>query len=90
MDMVERVAEALHKSDDARSNARFRVSWKDCLPAYQEMIRADAIAAIEAIREPTDEMVKAGAEASGDWESCTRDAWHAAIDSILKSTRETA
>jgi hypothetical protein len=88
MDMVERVAKALHKSDDARSNVRFRVSWEDCLPAYQEMIRADARAAIEAMREPTPDMTWAAFEQALVMDF--KPAWYAAIDSILKSTRETA
>ena len=59
MDMVESVAEALHKANDAQVHVKFRVSWEDCLPAYREMIRVDAIAAIEALREPSRDVLTA-------------------------------
>ena len=104
MDMVERVAKALHKSNDARTDKRFRVAWKNCMPAYREMIREDAIAAIEAMRNPTDEMMNASVRNLIDQYHASKadepktfveeldveDLWCAAIDSILKSTRETA
>jgi hypothetical protein len=81
MDMVERVARAL--ADEARFiYERNPERWNDA-----------AIAAIEAMREPTEGMTAAFDEAYAEETACNcefRNGWHAAIDSILKRTRETA
>ena len=80
MDMVERVARAICKQEYGDENA----GWNNHIPA--------AIAAIEAMRGPTYKMVKAARE----WRWLDQTAgntiaqYEAMIDSILKSTRETA
>jgi hypothetical protein len=74
MDMVERVARAICEQEYGDENA----GWDNQIPA--------AIAAIEAMREPTDEMVSAGLKG---FPNVTADLWRIMIDSILKSTRET-
>jgi hypothetical protein len=88
MDMVERVARAVY------DNSPFILSEGVC--------RDIAIAAIEALRDPTDGMLDAADRVQHDclqWSSEPGEgldgmdwepAYRAMIDSILKSTRETA
>jgi hypothetical protein len=58
MDMVERVARAIHRIEGEKPNTSpfpdYSDDWRDYTP--------QARAAIEAMRVPTDEMVKAGEE----------------------------
>jgi hypothetical protein len=76
MDMVERVARAL--ADEARFiYERDTERWDGA-----------ARAAIGAMREPTPDMTWAAFEQALVMDF--KPAWYAAIDSILKSTRETA
>jgi hypothetical protein len=78
MDMVERVARAICKQEYGDENA----GWDNQIPA--------AIAAIEAMREPTDEMCEF-AEDNFDRNGDPIAVCHRAmIEAILKSTRETA
>ena len=49
-EMIERVAKVLMKSS-------FSCSWEQLSPHYQEGYLSDARAAIEAMREPTEEMI---------------------------------
>jgi len=54
--------------------------------SHQDVDRRVARAAVQALREPTDEMVKAGAHGSGeDSETTALGAWQAMIDSILST-----
>jgi hypothetical protein len=90
MDMVERVARAMR----GKYNADF-LSGVELRPFEESSARdawvACAIAAIEALREPTDDVLRADAGTSTTdskrWKAAL---WQAQIDSILKSTRETA
>ena len=61
MDMIERVAEAMWQAEWARAGngGRRRVPWPEIAPTDQDRYRFVARAAIEAMREPTDEMVAA-------------------------------
>jgi hypothetical protein len=81
MDMVERVAKAMFQSP-GRGYA-----WEEATPGEQASAVRYAIAAISAMREPTRELI--GAQHYGT-DSERRANWLDAIDSILKSTRETA
>jgi hypothetical protein len=87
MDMVERVARAMR----GKYNADF-LSGVELRPFEESSARdawvACAIAAIEALREPTPDMTWAAFEQALVMDF--KPAWYAAIDSILKSTRETA
>jgi hypothetical protein len=76
MDMVERVALALAKAERMDDNE------DSLLKVYRPL----AIAAIEAMREPTYEM-KFGQDVV--WPETAKAVWESMIDSILKSTRET-
>lgn len=82
-DMVERVARAIYERNSKRTN----YVWPDDVyPAIRNRCLRDARAAIEAMREPTEEMVNAGAVAEGDTnlEAQARSLWEAMIDAILK------
>jgi hypothetical protein len=89
-EMIERVAMGIHAQ---RANSRL-TKWEDCSEEYRNGTRRDARAAIEAMREPTDEMQSAGylnaehsIEAVGDLapapESQPRLIWQAMIDAAL-------
>jgi hypothetical protein len=104
MDMVERVARAI-------ATAQLRRQYVGKLENIGCVIEIDkvwpefvpeAIAAIEAMREPTDEMLDAADKVQHECLQWSLEpgegldgmywapAWRAMIDSILKSTRETA
>jgi hypothetical protein len=89
--MIERVAKAIAKVETGRE-------------VDDDFFREHAIAAIEALREPTNEMMNASARNLIDQYHASKadepktfveeldveDLWCAAIDSILKGARETA
>ena len=80
--MVERVAKALFAGDGlkhAASNVSLDESW-EMSPQYHEAYRRKARAAIEAMREPNEQMLGAGEPFADhpDW------AWQAMIDDALK------
>lgn len=52
--MIERVAEAIHDKRPSRV-----VKWDSCVELYKNEIREQATAAIQAMREPTEEMIEA-------------------------------
>ena len=54
-EMIERVAKAIHGYRDKP------IPWDRCAPTYQVELRKQAKAAIEAMKEPTEEMLEAGA-----------------------------
>ncbi len=98
-EMVERVAKAIHKVNDGRSSKNLRVPWEQCIQVYQELLRNEARAAIEAMREPTKQMIDKGLTAISDNMETTRDSyssydyavegtayhgWAAMIDEALK------
>jgi hypothetical protein len=98
MEMVERVALAMVGSGlFEHVSGKYGVIWKgDPLPEEYQF-RGDAIAridqlraraAIEAMREPTDEMIVAGAmvtldEMDNPCQAFAKDAWFAMIDAAL-------
>lgn len=81
-EMIERVAKALSIADgnhpDARSND------EDEHPMWT-LYLGDARAAIEAMREPTGNMLDAGWEHTGDpcWKENVADAWRAMVNVAL-------
>lgn len=86
--MVERVARAIYEG----RNGRGARAWGSQPNAHKEPYRSDARAAIEAMREPTDEMIIEGVEtlnhSLGDGSVMDRDplfAWRAMIHVALQS-----
>ncbi|PKA40473.1 hypothetical protein CWR43_28280 [Rhizobium sullae] len=72
--MIERVARAICLAELPTDN-----KWELCVPA--------ARAAIEAMREPTDEMTSAMIWQVNDWQNergTDQDVWYAPIDAALK------
>ena len=94
--MIERVAEAIYYSQRA-ATAREKDQWGKAGEMQRAGYLADARAAIEAMRTPTEAMVKEGLE-EGRWEislgvggehavmfeSAPRTMWEAMIDRALK------
>ena len=78
-DMIERVARALAASDRHFSDGG---SWDELDPIEHDIYMASARAAIEAMREPTSEMVDA-AYANTGGVGATK-CWQAMIDEALK------
>ena len=79
--MVDRVAEAIH---DAANNAAYDDGWHCSLG----MARDAALAAIEAMRVPTREMISASFKCNVDPEAMLHtQRWKAMIDAALKETK---
>lgn len=78
--MVERVARAIAQQWE-------EPEWDKIDPDKRERFRTDAIAAIEAMREPTEGMVGAANQAVDDGAGCAITTWHAMIDAALGETR---
>lgn len=81
-EMVERVARAIYfRGDDQGDTA-----WHHCQLWHRDVAREQARAAIEAMREPTEAMVKAayGRERTGT----ERGNWRAMIDAALKEKQD--
>ncbi len=85
--MIERVARARCAEQGINPDAPFRnlVGDKQRIVNWQAWT-GEARAAIEAMREPTDAMIDAGAVAEGDGnlEAQARNLWAAMIDAALK------
>ncbi|KAA3518871.1 hypothetical protein DXT89_26745 [Agrobacterium vitis] len=87
--MIERVARALYDASPYRDNEG---SYDEQSPMYKSFCLALASAAIEAMREPTEAMVKKGVEfslsstLSGNyrWQNYVADKHRAMIDAALK------
>lgn len=77
MKKIEEVARAIVERDE----------WDDYSPALQEACRKMAKRAIEAMREPSEEMRSALAIV-GVCAGCTQTAWGAAIDAALNEGKE--
>lgn len=86
MDMVEKIAIALHERDQAKEQPHFRIPWGQCIPKYQEELRGDARAALEAMREPTEDMILVNSDAAGPDDQATIADWNAMIDAALAYT----
>ncbi len=84
MRMIDRVARAIYAATGPEGSNATHGNFDILLPELQDDIRNWARAAIEAMREPTDEMDDAG-EAMRD--QCDHlsamNAWHAMIDAAL-------
>lgn len=65
--MIEKVAMALHERDQAKETPIYRIPWNACVARYQEELRGEARAAIEAMRTPTPEMFAAFVDGDGNW-----------------------
>ena len=77
---IERVARAICVANDSEPDAP-----NGAVGPLWKLYDADARAAIKAMREPTDEMIRSGAEGSGEDSDCVAIcAWRAMIDEALK------
>lgn len=87
VEMVERVARALWNAESVRATDRPRRSeWADESEKTQESWRYMARAAIEALREPTEVIMRAHhvVPDDADYKERIADNWRALIDAILK------
>lgn len=80
MDMIEKVAEAI------REHVAVERGWGGA--ASVDGIEDAARAAVEAMREPTSDMVTAGIVDPGEWfaDDTTEQIWKRMVDAALKST----
>jgi hypothetical protein len=80
-EMTERVARAIHSRSRDHAN-----DWDELSPYYHNKYRQDALAAIEAMREPTLEMRHAGRRVKSSWlvENEEVEIWQNMIDESLK------
>lgn len=90
---LERAARALHRARIARQHPKpDNYPWEDLSRRDQGLLRADAWAVINAIREPSDEMKRVGSavtRGAGDeryWADGVG-AYEAMIDALLKEGR---
>lgn len=80
-EMIERVAKAIYDSHE------FKKGWEhpDTKRLWHEFMRAEARAAIEAMREPTDEMLEASHYGEAPREPNSHyEVWKYMIDTALK------
>ena len=80
-EMIERVAIAIHNYRPKHKT----LHWSNCVDSYKSELRLQAKSAIEAMREPTQNMVDRGETAffdSGTFE--VEDGWKRMIDDALK------
>lgn len=87
-EMVERVARAILASHDYSKNDGKEGGFESLSPEWQEVLLANARAAIEAMREPTDDMKNCSEEVHWDY-SCgqcggLKEGWQMMIDEALK------
>lgn len=88
-DMIERVAEALWSADAERCHSKRREPWSDVSESVKDDWRFNARAAIQAMREPTDEMVSSGQSAGQSVQptyltaESTIERWQAMVDTAL-------
>lgn len=80
-EMIERVARAIFAA-----KSQTHTTWEQCDWGYRTMKMKEARAAIEALREPTEGMVKAADRRNddNDDEEATLANWQAMIDEALK------
>ena len=81
-EMIERVAVAIHNSRLTRVT-----SWDRCIELYRIELRKQAKAAIEAMREPTEEMLIDGTQdagAGGPDKQYIKEVFQCMIDTALK------
>lgn len=84
MTMIEKVAIALHERDQAKEQPMYRIPWSACVARYQDELRGDARAAIEAMRDwPSVELHIDGIAGAPIGSGYGRRFWHDAIDSAL-------
>lgn len=84
-EMVERVARAILASHDYSKNDGKEGGFESLSPEWQEVLLANARAAIEAMRWPTDAMFTIGSNRlndDGDYDA--EDVWFGMIDEALK------
>ena len=78
-EMIERAASAMYTADSGKH-------WAHVPENMKPMWRMFAREAIKAVRDPTDSMIEAGFQHTGDpcWPENVKDAWRAMIDEALK------
>jgi len=81
MSMIEKIAEAIYER--IRKGARHMPPWAEQPETVKDWHRKIARAAVESMREPTDEMV-AAAFALGHEAQCAPEVWEAMIDKALE------
>jgi len=82
-EMVKRVARAI----SAKQLANCKMTFEECDPDYIAQQTAEAVAAIEAMRDPTDEMIAAASEtdrATDQYCATGEEHWESMIDAALK------
>lgn len=87
-EMQERVARAIYEG----RNGRKCVPWARQPEAHKEPYRADALAAMEAMREPTQEMIGVGQRAwmddyGGD-DAISEEIWTAMLDAEIEAAKK--
>lgn len=82
--MIERVAKAIHTAMDEPMPRFVQQKWEDLTDLAREAMLQRARAAIEAMREPDDDMLTAGFDA-GDFECPLTPIWQAMIDKALNA-----
>ena len=99
-DMIERVARAMHHAEcqPHREHTGYGDTWQweDAMPAVRERHLAAARAAIEAMREPTEEMVESVRDHDNYWgyyadgrPSGPDNCWRGMIDTALSEGTQT-
>lgn len=86
-EMIERVARAILAAHDHTTNDGAIGGFETMTPDWQECYRGMALAAIEALREPTDEMQNSCTEEAVGYYSDGPDlriVWQVMIDAALK------
>jgi len=80
-EMIERVARAIFRADYPEEGEGSEIAWEKRAHWYSEAARA----AIEAMREPTEEMSEAGNVPTYQWvDNTADDVWSRMIDAALK------
>ncbi|KQV78171.1 hypothetical protein [Rhizobium sp. Root1220] len=80
--MIDRVARAIYETEPYAISMRDEMPWTDVDESQKEGCRVKAVAAIEAMRNPTEEMQRALTK----WATCAGyvgEGWIAAIDAAL-------
>lgn len=82
-DMIERVARAIHfRGDDQGDDA-----WNHCQPWLRMVAREQARVAVEAMRKPTDEMVRAAHKDHEGEYYLPVSLWQSMIDAALSNSK---
>jgi hypothetical protein len=82
--MIERVARAIATAELGPKGEMEEYFWEK----HRELFLAQARAAIEAMREPTDAMIMATGDVGGPWDTGADADWYKMIDVALKETLE--